>query len=746
MSEAEDVAHEIRETPFEEALGERYLSYALSTIMARSLPDVRDGLKPVHRRLLYAMRQLRLDPNSAYKKSARVVGDVIGQYHPHGDQAVYDALVRLAQEFAQRYPLIDGQGNFGNVDGDGAAAMRYTEARLTDVARAMLVGLDADAVDFRPTYDGEAEEPVVLPAGFPNLLANGAAGIAVGMASNIPPHNAGEVCEALLAKLNKPSATTAELAQHIPGPDFPTGGELVEDPETVQAAYAAGRGALRVRGRWHVEKHKGGTYSVVVTEIPYQVQKARLIERLADLITRRKLPLVADIRDESTADVRLVLEPKSRNVEAQTLMESVFRSSELETRFQLNMNVLDKDGVPQVMSLAGVLDAYLDHRFEVLVRRSRHRLARIDHRLEVLDGLLAAYLNLDEVIRIIRDNDQPKPVLMEQLTITDTQAEAILNMRLRALRKLEEMEIRREHEKLTKEKAELEALLADGTKQRRAIRDEIKQIKADFGDNHPLGKRRTTIGQAPQGVDVPLEAQVEREPVTVLISAKGWVRAVKGHLGDASEMKYKEGDSGRFALHAYTTDKLVVLSSDGRAYTVGVDKLPRGRGYGEPLRLMVDMTNEADIAAARVHRPGKKLLLVSRAGRGFIVEEDSLLAAKRGGKQVMTPGAGDTPLAALAAEDGDHVAVIGTNRRLLVFPLEEVPAMNRGRGVRLQKYKDAQLADIKLFWAEQGLTWQLGQRERRQGDIRPWLAKRGQVGRMPPNGFPKKNIFGDGVA
>jgi len=735
-------AGEIRDVKLSDALSERYLSYALSTIMARSLPDVRDGLKPVHRRLLFAMRQLRLDPNSGYKKSARVVGDVIGKFHPHGDQAIYDALVRLAQNFSLRFPLIDGQGNFGNIDGDNAAAMRYTEARLTEVAAVMLEGIDENAVDFRPTYDGEAEEPVVLPAGFPNLLANGAQGIAVGMATSIPPHNVGEICDALLHVVKAPNATFDKLADFMPGPDFPTGGVLVESRESIVESYRTGRGSFRLRARWEVEKTKGGGYQIVVTEIPFQVQKSRLIEKIAELLMARKLAMLADVRDESADDVRLVLEPKSRNVDPEVLMESLFRQTDLETRIGLNMNVLDADNTPRVMNLREVLRAFLDHRHEVLKRRTAFRLDRIAHRLEVLDGYLIAYLNIDEVIRIIREEDDPKAKMMKRWKLTDVQAEAILNMRLRALRKLEEITIRDEHAALSKEQKELKQLMRNENRRWAVIADQVKEIKAQFGQKTPLGKRRTEIGAPPSDVVIPLEAVVEREPVTVLCSAKGWVRALKGHQEDTSDAKYKEGDRERFVVHAQTTDKLLVFATNGRFYTLGVDKLPGGRGFGEPLRLMMGLPNDQDIVALMVHQPGRRLLIASADGRGFVVPEDEVVAQTKNGKQVLNTAQG-VEAAVCRPVEGDHVAVIGENRKLLLFPLDEVPEMTRGRGVILQKYKGGGLADAKTFNRKEGLTWAAGAgRTRTETDLRAWLGKRAQAGRLPPNGFPRSGKFG----
>ena len=735
-------AGEIQDKPLAEALGERYLSYALSTIISRSLPDVRDGLKPVHRRLLFAMRQLRLDPASGFKKCARVVGDVIGKFHPHGETAVYDALVRLAQDFAVRYPLVDGQGNFGNIDGDNAAAMRYTEARLTEVALALLEGIDEDAVDFRDTYDGEEEEPVVLPARFPNLLANGASGIAVGMATNIPPHNAGELCDALIHLNKTPNATIEKLVSFVPGPDFPTGGVLVEPRDSVVEAYRTGRGGFRIRARWEKETLGRGTYQIVVTEMPYQVPKSRLIERIAELLGARKLPLLADIRDESTEEVRLVLEPKSRTVEPELLMEQLFRQTDLEVRFGLNMNVLDAHNTPGVMSLRDVLSAFLAHRMVVLERRSRHRLAKIERRLEILAGLLVAYLNLDEVIRIIREEDEPKSVLMATFDLTDLQAEAILNMRLRHLRRLEEEGIRREHGELTAESADLQDLLADEERRRRVIGAELAETRRQFGPATDLGRRRTEIGDAPTAVVVPLEAMIEREPITVLCSEKGWIRAVKGHLSELGDVRYKEGDRGRFVLHAQTTDRLLVFATNGRFYTLGCDKLPGGRGHGEPLRLMIDLANGHDLVNLLVQGGGRKLLVASEGGRGFLVEEDEVAAQTRAGKQVLNLGKGEeAALCHPVGEGADHVAVIGRNRKLLVFPIEEIPTMTRGRGVILQRYRDGGLADVKTFVLADGLSWQAGSRTRTEANLTPWLGRRAQAGRLPPGGFPRANRF-----
>jgi topoisomerase IV subunit A len=733
------VAGDIRDVDFAEALGERYLSYALSTITARSLPDVRDGLKPVHRRVLYAMRELKLDPKSGFKKCARVVGDVVGKFHPHGNDAVYETLVRLAQDFAQRYPLVEGQGNFGNIDGDSAAAMRYTESRLTEVAEALLAGIDQDAVDFRATYDGENSEPAVLPSRFPNLLANGASGIAVGMATNIPPHNAGELCDALVHLVKHKRCTVDELVERVPGPDFPTGGVLVEAPEAIRQAYATGRGSFRLRAKWEREALSHGLYQVVVTEIPYQVPKSRLIEKIAALLEERKLPLLADVHDESTDTVRIVFEPKSRNVDPAVLMESLFRATELESRVPLNLNVLDAQGVPRVMDLKEALQAFLDHRRVVLQRTTRFRLAEIARRSEILKGQMIVYLNLDEVIRIIREHDDAKERMMKRWRLTEVQAEAILNMRLRSLRRLEEIEIKKELKSLGVEQEELEALLEDEKRQWKSIIAELEDVRKKFGGG-ALGKRRSEIGTPPAAIQVPVEALVEREPVTVLCSAKGWIRAAKGHGLNLAEIKYKEGDEGRFVVQASTTDKLLVLGTNGRFYTLPVDKLPGGRGHGEPLRLMIELGNEHDVAAILPYVAGAKLLLASSDGRGFVVPADEVLGQTRAGKAVLTPGEGAVARVAAPAE-GDSVAVVGTNRKLLIFPLAEVPEMARGRGVILQRYHDGELSDAKVFTRAEGLSWKSGERTRTETDLRGWLGQRSGSGRVM-QGFPKSNKFG----
>ncbi|MCV6547488.1 MAG: DNA topoisomerase IV subunit A [Cohaesibacter sp.] len=735
---------EIESIDLRSALEERYLAYALSTITQRALPDVRDGLKPVHRRILYAMRQLKMDPNASFKKSARVVGDVIGKFHPHGDQAVYDALVRLAQDFAARYPLVDGQGNFGNIDGDNAAAMRYTEARMTEVAQRLLEGIDEDAVDFRETYDGEDKEPIVLPANFPNLLANGSNGIAVGMATAIPPHNVAELCEAALQLIKDPDTTDEKLVELVPGPDFPTGGMIVEGREQILDAYKTGRGGFRLRAKWHKEPLARGAYNLVVTEIPYQVQKSRLIERIAELIQNRKLPLLVDVRDESAEDIRIVLEPKNRSVDADLLMEALFKLTDLESRISLNMNVLNAHNVPKVLSLRDVMRQWLDHRRDVLIRRSRFRLAKIEHRLEVLDGYLIAYLNLDEVIRIIRFEDEPKAELMKAFNLTEVQADAILNMRLRSLRKLEEMEIRTEHEALSKERAELIEMLGSEQLQWQRISTQIREMYKSFGPDTELGRRRTTFGEA--GVtdieDINL-AMVEREPVTLVLSEKGWIRAMRGHIADFNTLNFKDGDKLKFAVHAETTDKLLIMSTMGRFYTLGADKLPGGRGHGEPIRVMVDMEPGIDIAHIFIHKAGRKLLLTSTDGRGFITEEDGLVANTRKGKQVLNVSAPNEAKLCIPVE-GDQVAVIGENRKLLIFPLDALPEMGRGRGVMLQRYKDGGISDVKVFKADEGLSWNDSSGRtftRSMDDLQEWLGERAQAGRMPPNGFPRSNKF-----
>jgi topoisomerase-4 subunit A len=729
----------IRPVPFANALRERYLAYALSTITSRSLPDVRDGLKPVQRRVLYAMLKLRLDPASAYKKSARVVGDVIGKYHPHGEGAIYDSLVRLAQDFAQRYPLVDGQGNFGNVDGDNAAAMRYTEARLSAFAQALLEGIDEDTVDFRATYDGGDEEPVVLPSALPNLLANGTSGIAVGMATSIPPHNVAELCGALCLLLDQPDTPIEALLEQIKGPDLPTGGVLVEPWEHVVEAYRHGRGSMRLRARWQREDLSHGQYQLVVTEIPYQVPKARLIERIAELLAARRLPLLADVRDESAEEVRLVLVPRSRSVPPEVLMEQLFRQTELEVRLSLNLNVLDAQGVPRVMGLVEVLDAFLAHRMEVLIRRSRHRLAKIEDRLEVLAAFTIAYLNLDEVIRIIREEDEPKTELMRAFELSERQAEAILNMRLRNLRKLEEQALVKEERALRAEGRHLRILLRDEGKRRDVLKEELLEAGARFGDG-ALGARRTTLGAAP-AVDLEaLEMPVERQPVTVVCSRQGWIRVLRGHLEDVAELKYKEGDAGRFVLHAQSTDKLLLVSSDGRGYLLPVDRLPGGRGQGEPLRLQIDLGRGAEPVLLAVHRPDGRVLLASSGARGFVADEAAIAAQTKAGKQVLNLDQGERLVVACPAE-GDHVATVGSNRKLLLFPIDQLPVMSRGKGVLLQRYRGGSLADACVIRLTEGLSWPGGRGTRTVTDLAPWLGRRGQTGRIAPHGFPRNNRF-----
>jgi topoisomerase-4 subunit A len=736
---------DVQEIALREALEERYLAYALSTIMHRALPDARDGLKPVHRRILYGMRLLRLDPGAAFKKSAKIVGDVMGNFHPHGDQAIYDALVRLAQDFASRYPLIDGQGNFGNIDGDNPAAYRYTEARLTEVARLLLDGIDEDAVDFRPNYDGLSEEPVVLPAAFPNLLANGSQGIAVGMATAIPPHNAAELCDAALFLIDNPNARAKTLLKYIPGPDFPTGGVIVDPHDVIAEAYATGRGSFRVRARWHKEETGRGTYQVVITEIPWQVQKMRLIENIAQLFNEKKLPLIAEFHDESAEDVRIVIEPKSRAVDPEILMESLFKLTDLESRIPLNMNVLSKGKVPKVMDLAEVLREWLDHRRDVLVRRSKHRLAEIDHRLEVLGGLLVAYLNLDKIIKIIRNEDEPKPVLMKTFKLSDVQADAILNMRLRNLRKLEEMEINRENKDLREEKAAVEKLIRSEKEQWKKIGAEIREVREKFGKKTPLGKRRTDFAEAPVHDEAAIEeAMVLREPITVVVSEKGWLRALRGHQADLSGVAFKADDGLKFAFPAETTSKLLVFATNGRFYTIDASKLPGGRGHGEPVRLFIDLEQEGDVISVFRHQGGRKFIVASAQGRGFVVSEDECLANTRKGKQVLNVKPPDEARA-VATVDGELVAAIGENRKMVIFPLDQAPEMTRGRGVRLQRYKDGTLSDITTFKAGDGLTWvDSAGRSFNQSlkELAAWRGNRSDAGRVKPERFLTNLKFG----
>jgi topoisomerase IV subunit A len=727
-----------------DALEERYLAYALSTIMHRALPDVRDGLKPVHRRLLHVMRILRLDPNTAFKKCAKIVGDVMGSFHPHGDQSIYDALVRLAQDFSARYPLVDGQGNFGNIDGDSAAAYRYTEARMTEVARLLLQDLEDDTVDFRPNYDGTVEEPVVLPGAFPNLLANGSTGIAVGMATSIPPHNAAEICEAALHLIKFPNTGVDKLTQFVIGPDFPTGGIVIDKRVDITEAYRTGKGSFRVRARWAKEELPRGGWHIVITEIPYLVQKSRLIERMAELLNDKKLTLLGDVRDESAEDVRVVLEPKTRNIDPEVLMEQMFRNTELEARIPLNMNVLSGGKIPKVMSLRDVLREWLDHRKDVLTRKSNFRLKEIARRLEILGGYLIAYLNLDEVIRIIREEDEPKPSLIQTFKLNDNQAEAVLNMRLRALRKLEEMEIRTEHDKLTKEQGALNKLLKSDDQQWSTISEEIKSIRDTFSKKTPLGRRRTDFAEAPE-IDVDLDqAMIEKEPVTVLCSEKGWIRAMKGHIEDTSTLVYKDGDRAKFMVKCSTTDKIMLFSSAGKFFTLDANKLPGGRGHGEPVRLMADIDAADSIVSLFVYEAGAKRLLASTDGDGFIVNEDECIANTRKGKQVLNVKA---PVEALVcapfAEGADHVAAVGDNRKLIIFKSSELPEMARGKGVRLQKFKDGGLSDACGFKLADGLTWlDTSGRNWTVTDLVEWIGERAQAGRLPPKGFPKNNKFG----
>jgi topoisomerase-4 subunit A len=729
-----------------DALEERYLAYALSTIMHRALPDARDGLKPVHRRILYGMQLLRLDPGGVFKKSAKIVGDVMGNFHPHGDQAIYDALVRLAQDFSSRYPLVDGQGNFGNVDGDSAAAYRYTEARLTETARLLLEGIDEDAVDFRPNYDGQNNEPAVLPAAFPNLLANGSTGIAVGMATSIPPHNAAELLDAALHLIEKPNAKTTELLKFVKGPDFPTGGIIVDDKATIREAYNTGRGSFRVRARWDKEEGGRGTWVVVVTQIPYLVPKSRLIEKIAELINEKKLPLVADIRDESADDVRIVIEPRSRSVDADVMMEQLFKFTELETRFPLNLNVLTNGQVPKVCSLAEVLKEWLDHRRTVLQRRSRNRLAQIKHRLEVLGGYLIAYLNLDLVIKIIRTEDEPKPVLMKRFKLTDVQADAILNMRLRNLRKLEEMEIKGEHKDLTEEQKTLEKLLNSPAQQWKTVAGQIKEVREKYGPTTAIGKRRTHFEKAPNAEIAAAveEALVEREPITVVVSEKGWIRALRGHQQDLSNLAYKGDDKLKLSFFAETTSRLLVFASNGRFYTIDAAKLPGGRGHGEPIRLFIDLDQSGDVIDVRPYVGKRKFVVGSRGGNGFVVSEDEVLGTTRKGKQVLNVKPPDRA-AALTVAEGDTVAVIGENRKMVLFPLSELPEMGRGRGVRLQRYKDGGLSDVAVFNLADGMSWtdSAGRNfTMDKKELTDWRGKRADAGRLAPKGFPKSNKFG----
>jgi topoisomerase-4 subunit A len=735
-------ADDIRQEPLSKALSERYLAYALSTITQRALPDARDGLKPVHRRILWAMNLLGLDPRAGFAKCALVVGDAMGKFHPHGDQAIYDALVRLAQDFAARYPLVEGQGNFGNIDGDNPAAMRYTESRLTEAAQALLEGLDENAVDLRPSYSGKDEEPVVLPAAFPNLLANGSSGIAVGMATSVPPHNLGELCTALVALIENPNTRDATLLKYVKGPDFPTGGLIVDAADAIAEAYRTGRGSFRVRARWRKEEGTRGTYAIIVDQVPYQVQKAKLIERMAELMEQKKLTLLEDVRDESAEDVRVVLVPKSRAVEPEILMEQLFRQTDLETRISLNMNVLDVGLIPRVMSLKEVLQAFINHRRDVLERRTQHRLEKIATRLDVLEGYLAVYLNIDKVIKIIRNEDEPKPKLMKAFDLNETQAEAILNMRLRSLRKLEEMEIRREHADLTKEQKELKKLLGSEKLKSEKLIDEVKAIDAKFGLKTELGKRRTQFAEAPEVAEevAALESMVERESITVVCSQKGWIRAFKGHQEEDDSIKYREGDRGRFWVHAETTDRLMLFATDGRFFTLECAKLPGGRGMGEAIRTFIDLPPDADLVAVFVHKDGRKLLLGASSGHGFVTNEDDAVAMTKSGKRVMNVGTG-VEAAVCIFVAGDSVAVVGENRKLLLFPLAEVPELARGRGVILQRYKDGGLLDAVTFTRREGLC-DANNRTWTDSELKDWRGALAQAGRLVPRGWAKSGKFG----
>lgn len=738
--EEEIVEEKVHDVKLKEELSKRYLSYAMSTIVARSLPDVRDGLKPVHRRLMYAMRQLKLDPKSGFKKCARVVGDVIGKYHPHGDSAVYGAMVRLAQDFSVRYPLVDGQGNFGNIDGDGAAAMRYTEARLTEFALALMEGLNENSVDFMDTYDGEEQEPVVMPAAVPNLLCNGSAGIAVGMATNIPPHNLGEVADALLYLIKNPECDIAGLVKYVKGPDFPTGGVIIADQKAIIDAYTHGKGYFRIRAKWEKEDLGKGQYQIVVTEIPYQVVKSKLIEKIAQLLEDKKLPLLADVRDESAHDVRIVLEPKNRTVDAALLMEHLFKQTELEIRFAMNMNVLSSDGVPKVMSLKEVLKEYLNHRHKVLIRKSQYRLDKINARLEILSGYLIAYLNLDEVIRIIREEEDSKAVLMSTFHLTDNQAEAILNMKLRNLRKLEEEEIRAEFDELTEEKNGLEALLGSEELRMTRLSEEISATKEKFGKKTALGKRRSQFADMPEDVDVPIEVMVEKEPITIILSQKGWVRSMKGYIPLTDEFKFKEDDALQCAIHAYTTDKIILFDTSGKFFNINANEIPSGRGFGQPVRLMADLGVNDNICTMFVFEKGAKYVVSSDCGHGFVIDESHMIAQTRNGRKILNLADGE--VAAFCKKiTGDMVAIVGENRKLLIFKLEEIPSMARGRGVALQKYQGCKMSDIQIFKEEEGFCYNRSGGVANEKELLTWLGHRAQVGRLVPFGFPKTNKF-----
>ena len=729
------------EEHIDDALSSRYLAYALSTITQRALPDVRDGLKPVHRRILYAMRQLKLNPENAHKKSARIVGDVMGQYHPHGDASIYDALVKLSQSFASRYPLVDGQGNFGNIDGDSPAAMRYTEAKMTAAGVALLEGLEEDAVDFIDTYNEEDEEPVVLPAAFPNLLANGSTGIAVGMATSIPPHNVAEICSAALHLIKTPNARIPTLLDYIKGPDLPTGGIIVDSKESILEAYKTGKGSFKVRSRWHKEDLGRGMYQIIVTEVPYQVQKSRLIEKLAEVIENKKAPWLEDVRDESAEDIRIVLEPKSKNIDPELLMESLFKITDLESRTSLNMNVLDETRTPRVMNLREVIQAFLDHRREVLQRRSRQRLGKIIDRMEILDGYMIAFLNIDEVIRIIRFEDKPKEELMKAFKLTERQADAILNMRLRALNKLQEIEIKTENDKLAAEKAEIESLLKSDKKQWATVADQIKAVRETYSLKTEIGARRTTFAEAPE-IDIDFaQAFIEKQPVTVVLSEKGWIRAMKGHVSDTGSIKFKDGDSAAFIVPCQTTDKIILFASNGKFYTIGADKLPGGRGNGEPIRLMIDLENDHAPVGLFLHNPERKLLIASSDGYGFRVNEADVVASTKGGRKTLNVK-GDAEAIRCVEIKGEKIACIGENRKILVFDIEELPEMARGKGVRLQKYKDGGLADLTTFTALEGLSFV--DSAGRTNSVPDWQiheGKRAGAGRMAPRGFSRQGLF-----
>lgn len=730
----------IKDVQLGEELSKRYLSYAMSTIVSRSLPDVRDGLKPVHRRLMYAMRQLHLDPKNGFKKCARVVGDVIGKYHPHGDTAVYGAMVRLAQDFSVRYPLVDGQGNFGNIDGDGAAAMRYTEARLTEFAMDLMDGLNDDAVDFMDTYDGEDSEPVVMPAMVPNLLCNGSMGIAVGMATNIPPHNLSEISDALLYLIENPDCDDEPLVRRLKGPDFPTGGVIVDSFDTILNNYKQGKGSFRIRAKWTTEDLGHGQYQIVVTEIPYQVIKSKLIEKIAELLLNKKLPFLSDVRDESAQDVRIVLEPKNRTVDAAMLMEQLFRQTDLEAKFNMNMNVLDLDCVPRVMSIKEVLHDYLVHRNDVLLRKIKFLLSKINARLEILEGYLTAYLNLDEIIRIIREEDEPKKVMMAEFKLTDNQAEAILNMKLRNLRKLDEEQINAEHSDLLEEKAKLEILHDDESQRWKAIAEEIKKTKEKYSKKTALGRRRTEFAEAPADIDVPVEALIEKEPITVILSQKGWIRCIKGHVDLNDDFKFKDDDALLYAIHAQTTDKIVLLDNKGKFFNVAAKDIPSGRGFGQPVRLMIDLANNDEVISMFVYEQGVNYLIASDKGYGFIVDENHLLAQTRSGRKIMNVADGENMKFCLPMT-GDYVAVVGENRRLLVFKAEEIPTMARGHGVLLQKFKDGNISDIQIFKGEDGFSYNRAGGISTEKELIGWLGHRAQIGKVVPFGFPKSNKF-----